>query len=151
MAPLRSVPVGIVAAMMVMACRARPGRDVRTDAGPPTLTGATVESGEVDAAAVDATTPERAPPAATGALRVPRFGGLVEDIGDDRGARVSRLLPGSQAASVLRPGDAVTAVDLVRVRNADELGRYLEKAKSNVVLLTVEREGTPRYIILTLE
>lgn len=67
------------------------------------------------------------------------------------GARVTRLLPGSQAANVLRPGDAVTAADLVRTRNATELGRYLEKAKGNVVLLTVEREGTPRYVVLTLE
>ena len=131
----------IVVTLALVACgkRSSDREAPPADAGPPTLTSAAVPAAGADAAAD-----------ASDVVRVAPFGAVVDDAGDDAGARVTRVLPGSQAASVLRPGDVISAIDLVRVRNADELGRYLDTKKGGVVLLTVQRQGTSTYVIVTL-
>ena len=130
----------IVVALAFVACgkRSSDREAPPADAGPPRLTSAAVPAG-ADAAAD-----------ASDLVRVAPFGAVVDDAGEDAGARVTRVVPGSQASSVLRPGDVITAVDLVRVRTADELGRYLDTKKGGIVLLTVQRQGTSTYVIVTL-
>ena len=153
MAALVRLPFSLVVALIALAgCNKRaPERQAAPpDAGPPTLTGATVPPSGADAsvdAAVRADT-DAAAARRDDVVRVSPFGATIEDAGDDRGATGTRVAPGSQAASILRPGDVVTAVDLVRVKTANELAFYLERAKG-IVTLTVERDGTSRYVVLT--
>ena len=138
------LPTVIAVALALVACRRHSSEREAppAEAGAPTLRSAAVPAGGADAgteAAADA----------SDVVRVTPFGAVVADAGDDRGATGTRVAPGSQAASVLRPGDVITAVDLVRVRSADELGRYLDTKKGGVVLLTIERQGTSAYVIVT--
>ena len=146
---LTRLAVRIALALVLVACgKSGTERRERGEAGAPTkITSGTVPSEPADAGV--APPPENAPPP-NEPVRMARFGAVVEDAGNDRGASVTRLTPGSQAASILRPGDIVTAVDLVRVRSASDLEHYLQTAKRGVVMLTVEREGTSRFVILNI-
>ena len=152
---LHLVPA-LVLALVVLACKKpeldRREREPVAEAGTAVVTGATVstERGGADAAAT-VTSADAAAAAAPESVRLRAFGAIVEDASDDRGAAVARVTPGSQAASVVRPGDVITAVDVVPIRSADDLGRYLDKARRGVVVLTVDRAGTSSYVVVTLD
>jgi PDZ domain-containing protein len=67
------------------------------------------------------------------------------------GAVVVEVLPDVPAASVLRPGDVVTAVDGRRVAVADELvAAVRERRPGEELLLTVERQGVADPFLVTV-
>ena len=158
MTPLARVHLWRGLARVGLACK-KPELERREHEGPADADNATVTSVTVvtESGGADASSPPPPPPRSDAdagtseRMRLPAFGAIVEDAGNGRGAAVTRVTPGSQAASVLRRGDVITAVDVAPVQGAEDLGRYLDKTRRGLVVLTVERSGTSSYVVVTLD
>ncbi|MGE3918390.1 MAG: PDZ domain-containing protein, partial [Hyphomicrobiaceae bacterium] len=66
--------------------------------------------------------------------------------GDQRGAQVTRVAPGSRAAALgLRAGDVIVGIDNYEIRHTEHLYRYAERTGMSY-RLRIERKGLPGWL-----